>query len=296
MRLFQEAIRLDPGYALAHAQLAYAYVWTALFMDTDSTLIDRAESELDAAERIEPRLGFVPFVRSQMLYSRYRGWRIDEAIAQFRRAGKLDPALEDEGRADFAFHLGLEDEWRRFAERAVAQDPMNHRIRSTYVNDAYLLMRPELGRRLQKNLLGEEPDIRYWSETDDLTHTVPDAEQFARAHPEEASAQVDLAAVRVMQGRCREADSLARAFAPHLIRDRSYHHTTFELAQLYARCGDADTAVAWLEETVRWGFLCYPLFERDPWLDPVRKSPEFVAFMARVRPSWERARDALVAP
>ena len=50
----------------------------------------------------------------------------------------------------------------------------------------------------------------------------------------------------------------------------------------------------WLEITVTWGFPALPLFEREPWLDPVRKSPEFVSFLARVRPQWEKDRDALL--
>ncbi len=296
IRLFQEAVRLDPQYALAHAQLAYAFVWTALFIDTDSTLIAHAERELDAAERIDPGLGLVPLVRSQMLFSRYMGWRIDEAIAAIRRARTLDPRLGANERADLAMHLGVEEEWRRAAEGALAQDPMNQRVRTNYVNDAYLLDRPELGRKLQKDLLGEAPDVRYWFATGDVAHAVRYIEQFARAHPEDAFAMIDLGAARAMQGRCREADSLARAFAPRLVRDRAYHHLTYELAQLYGRCGNPRAAVGWLEQTVRWGFPCYPVFERDEWLDPVRTSPEFVAFMDRLRPVWQRYRTELLEP
>ena len=67
---------------------------------------------------------------------------------------------------------------------------------------------------------------------------------------------------------------------------------TFEAAQTQAKCGNASEAVRWLEETVRWGYPCYPVFARDPWLEPIRKSPEFVSFMQRLKPEWERGKAA----
>jgi hypothetical protein len=69
---------------------------------------------------------------------------------------------------------------------------------------------------------------------------------------------------------------------------------TFELAQIYGRCGNASEAVRWLDVTVSQGFPAYPLFARDPWLDPIRKSPEFTAFMERLKPEWERLKAALL--
>lgn len=65
---------------------------------------------------------------------------------------------------------------------------------------------------------------------------------------------------------------------------------TFECAQAYGICGEAPRAVHWLEVTATLGFPCYPLFERDWCLDPIRKSPEFLAFMEKLRPEWERYR------
>jgi len=290
--LFAEAARLDPQFARAHAQLAYSLVWTALFIDQDSTLIERAQAELAAAERLEPTLGLVPLVRSQMLYSRYMGWRMEEGIAQLERARALDPSLGALETSDFAIHLGLVDEWRKGMDRALEEDPTNRRIRMTYTHNAYLLSLPELFLKLQKDLLGEQPDYRYWFMMNDVAHFVPDVERYALEHPSEPTSWVDVAAARAMQGRCREADSLLRVNAAQLPRDRHYHHVTYEMAQTQARCGNAAEAVRWLEETVRWGFPCYPLFARDPWLEPIRKSPEFVAFMERLKPDWERMKAA----
>jgi TolB-like protein len=294
-RLFADAVRLDPGFALAHAYLAYAYVWTAFFIDQDSTLIERARAELARARELDPRLALVPFVRSQILFSRYSGWRIRDAILQFREAKALDPGIDTEDEGDFALHLGLDKQWREGLERALRQDPLNERLRQTYVHNAYLLVLPDLLKKVQKDLLEEEPDERYWVEVNDVARAVPPIEKEARENPATPGAMIDLAVARAMQGRCGEADSLVRANAGGLGRDRYYHHQTYQIAQVYGRCGNAKEAVRWLDVTVEWGYLAVPVFERDPWLDPIRKSPEITNFLARVRPRWEEARAALLA-
>jgi len=291
-RLFAEAVRLDPGFARAHAQLAYAYVWTALFIDQDSTLIDRARVELATAQQLDPRLAMVPFVRSQILYSRYAGFRLRDAILQFRDAKALDPGIVADEEGDLAVHLGLEKEWREGIDRALRRDPLNQRLRQVYVMNSYLMGMPELLKKLQKDLLGEEPDERYWSEMNDVARTVPLIEKEVREY-HDAPAMIDLAFARAMQGRCEEADSLDRAYADSLVHNRYYHHQTYTIAQTYARCGNAREAVRWLDVTVAWGNMPLPVFERDPFLDPIRKSPEFTGFLARVRPQWEEARALL---
>jgi tetratricopeptide (TPR) repeat protein len=44
----------------------------------------------------------------------------------------------------------------------------------------------------------------------------------------------------------------------------------------YARLGDHDKAMLAFERVVGNGFVCYPTFVRDPWLDPLRSDPRFV--------------------
>jgi tetratricopeptide (TPR) repeat protein len=66
-----------------------------------------------------------------------------------------------------------------------------------------------------------------------------------------------------------------------------FHHVANLVADIYAQLNKPEQAVAWLEETAATGFPCYPFFEHDHALDPIRQHPRFVAFMQKLKPQWE---------
>ena len=71
-------------------------------------------------------------------------------------------------------------------------------------------------------------------------------------------------------------------------RNPSYHHFTYDIACMYAINGNVPEAMKWLRETAAKGNPQYTQFNRDPWLDKIRQSPEFVRFMAELKPQYER--------
>jgi tetratricopeptide (TPR) repeat protein len=73
-----------------------------------------------------------------------------------------------------------------------------------------------------------------------------------------------------------------------------FHHTAYHLACAYALLGRPGEAMAWLRSAAESGYPCYPLFAKDPYLDRIRTSPDFVSFLERQRQAWE-ARRALLA-
>jgi hypothetical protein len=62
------------------------------------------------------------------------------------------------------------------------------------------------------------------------------------------------------------------------------------LGTAYAQLRDSTTALRWLSQAATTGFPCYPWYERDPLLDPIRDDPRFADFMRELRGSWEGAR------
>ena len=70
-------------------------------------------------------------------------------------------------------------------------------------------------------------------------------------------------------------------------KNRSYHHATNYVANLYALQGNAREAVEWLKKTAEYGMPNYLLFSRDSFLDRIRKDPAFIQFMAELKPRGE---------
>ena len=65
------------------------------------------------------------------------------------------------------------------------------------------------------------------------------------------------------------------------------HHVATSLAGAQAQLGNHDEALRWLRWAAGGGFPCYPWFEVDPLLQPLRNTPAYVAFMRELRISFD---------
>jgi TolB-like protein len=287
VQLYERAISLDPDYAEAHARLGYAYAWTAIFIEDNPELIERAKRETKLAEALEPNLGQIHLTRGFLLWSKYEGWRLADAIPEYRRAEQLDPSLAEIELASAYAHLGLVDLLRKVGQRLIDQDPMNQQMRETHVNEYYLLNLPEEGFAAQKRLLNTGPDERYFLLTRRVHEAAPLVEAGAAANPENAFALGDLAFLRALQGRHAEARELAGRALSRAQRNRGYHHLLYDVARVFALGGAEDDAAKWLQETIDWGFPAYPIFSTDSFFDPIRDSPAFRRVLSELKPKWE---------
>jgi non-specific serine/threonine protein kinase len=60
------------------------------------------------------------------------------------------------------------------------------------------------------------------------------------------------------------------------------------MADFYARLGDKEKALDWLENAVGRGFINYPyLRDYDPYLENIRGEPRFKKLLERVKHDWE---------
>ena len=68
------------------------------------------------------------------------------------------------------------------------------------------------------------------------------------------------------------------------------HHVAYSLGAALAQLNDPDASLEWLERAADTGFPCYPWFERDQLLDPVRHHPRFERLLSRMKDAHEQAR------
>ena len=95
-----------------------------------------------------------------------------------------------------------------------------------------------------------------------------------------------LASVAAFRGARAEAERLIAA-----VRSAGYmdHHVAYSLGAAYAQLGRLDDSREWLQRSVDGGFPCYPWFESDTLLAPIRSDPGSQTFLHRLRLRWEDA-------
>jgi TolB-like protein/predicted Ser/Thr protein kinase len=290
--LLQHAIRLDASFGLAHAQLAYAFAWTAVFLEGDATLIARAMQELSKAESLDPNLAQIHVTRSFILYSQYENFQIDEAIRELHRAQKLDPNAGVSELAGLYFHIGLENLWKTFRAQSLELDPNSQHLKVDAVYEYYLCGRADEGLAAERRYFNRGPGIHYYREKRMLKELRPLVEDAYRKNQLDPWDTGHPALLLALEGRHREAQAAAPGIIAKVRRNRSYHHAAYDMARTYALGGNAPEAVKWLRAAATAGFPCYPFFLRDSFLDPIRQHPEVTAFLAEQKVKWEaRARE-----
>jgi serine/threonine-protein kinase len=295
LKMLDEAVRLDPDYALAHAQRAWGYTWMGLFSNNGGQAwIDRAQEALAVAERLDSGLAETHVVRFLLLYSSYNGYQIVPAFEELRTAQRLNPNVGHWEMADLLSHVGLVDPALNEARRALEIDPTNQ----TYQSQAPLTywMNAMHEEAIAANL--KLPTGVPWIYRAYLgARRIADAqrlidEALAR-NPKEPAALAMRPLRLALEGRFDEAEALLTPLPAAARMARNFHHAAYSRACVYALGGKADTAAEWLRETVRAGMPVYPAFERDSCFARIRQTPPFITFMADLKPVWDEYRRAM---
>lgn len=291
---FTQAIAADPGFALAHAALAYAYAIKAVFDDPTHTVwADRAREEIDRAQALNPELADTALARYQLLASRYGNFDLEGAARVIRRAQQIDPHI---GHAELAYvfgHLGLADLAERAAQRALDVDPTSDFAKGQLLGSYEFPFRYDKYLTAFRRFTPDTPlGPMYFLAIGDL-----DGAQRALNVPAATGAydQSQLlpskALLAAMKGDTRFAvAAIPSILSRHPVKDPFYHHDAYVVAQIYALAGDRRQAMWWLKEASASGFSPYSAWEHDPTLNKIRGSREFMDFMAERTAIRERER------
>jgi serine/threonine protein kinase/TolB-like protein/Flp pilus assembly protein TadD len=287
---FKKAIGSDSNYALAHAQLALAYAWTAQFIEpTEAVWTTRAKEEINRAQALDPQLAETHIARHYILRSAYEGWQIEAAIRELLLAQQLNPNAGLDQLGILYLHLGLEDLYEREMQRALDIDPTSDYVKNAIINsDENRHMYDEWLAAKQKFFNGE-PDAWYLMGKGHLDEAQAKIEEALVIEPDNPGMHRLKAILLALRGDFRAAEAeIPFLLSKRSAKDFAYHHLTYDIACIYALAGKSDEAVKWLRETAATGFPCYPLFERDPYLNRIRKAPEFVQFMEEMKAQFDK--------
>jgi serine/threonine protein kinase/Flp pilus assembly protein TadD len=257
-QMFERAIELDPGYALAHAGIADCCSFLYQYFDATPANLARAESASRRAVELAPQLAEAHASRGLAL-SLSSGF--DEAEKEFQAAMRLDPksfeAAYFYARACLA--QGKAEEATKWFERALAVRPDDFAT-LTLVADIYL----SLGRN------------------DDSIRSARRAYDAARKHlelnPDNPRALYMGAAALTYLGesdKSRDWNRRALAMEPE---DPS---VLYNIACNFSQEGQVTEAIATLTKALDNGFGHWKWLEHDNSLDNARSDPRFAALLAR---------------
>lgn len=291
--LFKKAIEADPNYALAYAQLANVYAFTALFVEpTEPVWAERAREEINRAQALDPQLAETHIARSLLLWSAYEGWQIEAAIREVRYAQQLNPNVSHDTLGVLYQHAGLEDLSARELQRALDIDPTSLSAKNGIVNMYDIVRKYDEEFAASQKFFGEsKPSAWYLMSKGRLDDAQKAIEEFSAKEPDNQFLPQAKALLFALKGDFRSAEAeIPSILNKHPIKGPPYHHATYDIACVYALEGKSEEAVKWLKETAATGFPCYPLFERDAYLNRIRQAPEFIQFMAEMKAQNERYR------
>ena len=294
INFFKKAIEIDPKYALAHAQLAFAYAWTALFIKpAEAKWADLARAEIKQSTELNPNLAETHVAHALLLWSSYEGYQNAEAIRELRLAKQLNPNISNPDLAALYGHVGLDDLAAQELKRAMEINPTSQSLKDLTTILLYLSSKPDewLAARQKLDPTAGRPPPWYFLRKGNLEEAQKAIDERLPRAPDNYNLLMQQALLLALKGEFQQAQSKVPGILAKIqLSDQSRHHATYEAACIYALAGNSSEAVRWLKETAATGFPNYPLFARDPYLDRIRTAPEFIQFMEDQKAQWEKYR------
>jgi DNA-binding winged helix-turn-helix (wHTH) protein/TolB-like protein/tetratricopeptide (TPR) repeat protein len=289
--LFQQAIVIDPNYAMAHGQLAFSYAWMAVFVQPEEPKwVDLAHQEIATAEKLDPNVAEAHVASGLLYWSAYGGYKPEEALKEFRLAKQLNPGWNGADMIAVYGHVGLDEQATKELNRNLISDPTSQALNTlvsilTYLRgdaDAWYALNPK-GNVADRNLAPW-----YFMRKGNLDQAQKVLDKELANDPEYTPFLLQRSLLIALKGDTAQAEAQIPAAIAKISRNREYyHHQTYFAACIEAVAGNSAEAVKWLRETANSGFPDYPLFAKDPFLDKIRQSPEFIQFMVEQKAQWE---------
>ncbi|GAC1411992.1 MAG: hypothetical protein NVSMB53_08620 [Gemmatimonadaceae bacterium] len=289
IKYFEQAIALDPTYALAYTGLADSY---SLHIDYRNVPVheghERAKHYARKAIELDDTLAeaHASLAWSLFIYD----WDWDGATREFHRAIELDPRYAP-AHQWYAFMLasqGKFDEALLEAHTAQENDPASVSVRRS-LGYCYLYARKyeqaryHLDRAIAMNPTAEE-SYRIQGLTLTFLRQFPAAERVLREALALAPECGTMTKATLAYSLAAAGDlSYAREVAAELEeKKKSEYVSPVELAIVYIAIRDAETALDWAEQAVeeRRGWAAY--LRVHPIVDPLRAEPRFEALVQRM--------------
>jgi len=286
---FERAVELDPGFAIAYAELADCYALLNWYVEPPpADAFERARAAAIRAVAADPNLAEAHASLGYIKLHYDRDWT--GAGAEFRRAIELRPgnALAHRWYAFNLSAIGRHDEAVAEIKRAQQISPESPVIATAVANVFFLARRFDEAVAQCRRALELDPGsvaahvILRWAYEHKGMHaealtTYEQESVFAGDTP---TTRLKEAHVLAACGRGAEAADLLREL---LARRKEQWVTAYEIAVIYSLLNDRDSAFRWLAEAESEHAVGFTFAAVDPHLDNLHTDPRFAEMLRRTK-------------
>ena len=267
IQLYEEAIAIDPNYAVAYLGIANNCMLLYRSYVQDESLLNRAERAIDTALQLQPNFAPIYSMMGILLSHRHRP---DEAIAAATRATELEP-----WNYWGFFHLGfIYNELGRSAEGSEAYEKTIQLHPEELTSHFNLALQYHAMHDLERRKAAAIRALPYY-------------ERYVQRHPDDQGKRTFYSILLFFAGeyeRCKKETEAIIAL-PGLDG-----FTCYNCACTFVFLGDIKRAFELLEQAISLGYANRKLFMNDPDIAHLREMPEW----ERIKEALERHEDALL--
>jgi len=278
---FDQAIRLDPDYALAYTERSEAWSFIGDLTGQHEPAWSNARSDAEKAVAIAPSLAEA---RAALGWVRFFiDWKFAEGITELKRAKELSPAnpTANDLLARAILYLGRLDEAERQARHAVELDPLSVIAQGNLARVLFFagkLDEADAAARKAAELQPASASSHRWQTV--IAAQRGDGEtalREAQLEPDEGYRRFELALAQYVHGDRAAADA---ALADLIANGRD--NLAYQIAEVYAVRGEKDKAFEWVQisfDNHDTGTLTLLV---DPLLRGLRDDPRYKTFLAKL--------------
>jgi TolB-like protein len=277
---YDEAIRLDPDYALAYAERSEAWTLIGDLAGEGKTAWPKARTDAEKAVAIAPALAEAHAALGWVRF--FTEWRFAEGLSELKRAKELAPAnpTANDLLARVIVYLGRLDEAENQGRQAVELDPLASAPQNNLARILWYegkLDEADAVARKAAELQPNSASSRRWQVLVAIQRRDQEtALREAQLEPDASYRRFELAVAQY----AREDRTAADAALADLIAHNQ--GLDYQVAQVYAVRGERDKTFEWLQiafdnhDTGMLGLLV------DPLLHNLRHDPRYKALVAKM--------------
>jgi tetratricopeptide (TPR) repeat protein len=283
----KEAIRLDSNYALAYATLADAYLSLATLGSRlqMKEVLPRAKEAVEKALAIDDTLSEA---HAGLASIRFYAWDWSGAEREFKRASELNPNYKpiNANYEQYLVNMKRFDEAVAESKRVLELDPVSVHYNRNLAMILYFARRYDEAIEQCQKTLELEPNMAtaynwLWRAYEQKGLYDQAVEACLKTGPIIQHGPEEVTALRGVYAMSGWTGFWAKVFDLNLEQAKRGINLN-ALAESYARLGEKDEALLWLEKAIEQHHVTITIHNRDPFWDSFRSDPRFADVVRRM--------------